>query len=941
MSLDALLHFISSGSSEQNGEADLAFAEVSPTGTIASINPFARLTWGWRVGSPLPQDLMIALECLDGEEPTELPVTLAGLHLKGLSQGPGRGWFVIGYEPNASTAIKDQFSFRTLMDRIPQPAMCLTTSGLSKYVNEAVGCEFKTDPSTLVGRPILSELIYPEDRWKIADLMELAARDGSAQSPVRYGKNAATGILHLVQSVGEEFQAIIMPMAEEFDMIHGSYVQESAFQSFLEQGPIGVLYLDAENRVTFENHYFRGLVGEEVASSWLGLQLSNVIHLSAKSIQQLEAAVHQKEATACQIELLDPATRTVNRYVHIHVSAIWHPDGKRMGATLLVEDRTEVVLQERELTRLAEAQKIKNGLRELATNISNPALFRDEAVVLLGKATEATRVTLLGLSVSKDRMVEIASWSTGEEVVPLESIDRYELAYFESLAGGQVLQHNDIVGSGLCDRLEAATCWIAPISDNGQFAGFIILSWNQAEWVGSNWASDPTFAANGTPAVTSTRPGSLHPGRLAFFEEIVQLFESLYSWIQLGSRYRTTVASIDDALFGFCLTKDASRQYHFATDQFSVLTGFEPAQILDSDSGSINWMSDVVHEEDLPLVRTHNMTLQEGHESRITYRIYHRDGSVRWLREHATPRTDSTGMTAVNGIISDVSEQKAAELVLLQAKKEAEASDRSKTAFIATLSHEIRTPLGAVHGFARLLEKEMEEFEEELSEDLPEHVHEFLSAISERSQKLLSLVDDLFELSNIEMGKVTMQKATVSLPHVVEASVEKIRKSGERKGLSIQMYSRSSQINVIGEGRKIGQVMDNLLSNALKFTEEGSISVQVTSTKTHAVVEVKDTGVGIGEDYLDNLFEAFSQEEDWRNRKYEGTGLGLALVRRLVELMDGEVEVNSFKGQGSSFIVRLPLAPAQTPSQVGLGALSNATEPSSWTPCFPTHTERF
>ncbi len=205
-------------------------------------------------------------------------------------------------------------------------------------------------------------------------------------------------------------------------------------------------------------------------------------------------------------------------------------------------------------------------------------------------------------------------------------------------------------------------------------------------------------------------------------------------------------------------------------------------------------MSEIVHEEDLSLVRAHHRTLQDGHESRITYRINHRDGSIRWLREYATPRTDATGMTAVNGILSDVSEQKAAEIVLLQAKKEAESSDRLKTAFIATMSHEIRTPLGAVNGFAQLLAKELEEFEEELPYDLPEQVHEFASAISERSQKLLTLVHDLFELSNIEMGKAAMQSKLAEPARLVRASVEKIRLEAERKGLKLRFYEHESGI---------------------------------------------------------------------------------------------------------------------------------------------------
>jgi len=319
-------------------------------------------------------------------------------------------------------------------------------------------------------------------------------------------------------------------------------------------------------------------------------------------------------------------------------------------------------------------------------------------------------------------------------------------------------------------------------------------------------------------------------------------------------------------------------------------------------------MSEIVHEEDLSLVRAHHRTLQDGHESRITYRINHRDGSIRWLREYATPRTDATGMTAVNGILSDVSEQKAAEIVLLQAKKEAESSDRLKTAFIATMSHEIRTPLGAVNGFAQLLAKELEEFEEELPYDLPEQVHEFASAISERSQKLLTLVHDLFELSNIEMGKAAMQSKLAEPARLVRASVEKIRLEAERKGLKLRFYEHESGIQCFIDERRFTQVMDNLLSNAVKFTEEGSIEVEVRRSNDRLEIQVRDSGVGIAESYRDNLFDPFSQEEEWRNRRYEGTGLGLALVNRLLEMMDGTIEVESQKGVGSSFRVGFPIA---------------------------------
>lgn len=246
-------------------------------------------------------------------------------------------------------------------------------------------------------------------------------------------------------------------------------------------------------------------------------------------------------------------------------------------------------------------------------------------------------------------------------------------------------------------------------------------------------------------------------------------------------------------------------------------------------------------------------------------------------------------------------------MVLLQAKKEAEASDRGKTAFIATMSHEIRTPLGAVNGFSQLLQKELEDFEEELTTDIPEQIYEFVSAISERSQKLQALVHDLFELSNIEMGKTSIQLARVSVAASLRAAVEKIRPSAERKGLRLNLSVHDNELHILGESRRLNQILDNLLSNAVKFTDEGEINVLLKSVNDSAVVEIEDTGVGIAASYLDQLFEAFSQEEDWRNRKYQGTGLGLALVKRLVEMMNGKVSAKSQKGKGSTFTLSFPI----------------------------------
>jgi PAS domain S-box-containing protein len=388
--------------------------------------------------------------------------------------------------------------------------------------------------------------------------------------------------------------------------------------------------------------------------------------------------------------------------------------------------------------------------------------------------------------------------------------------------------------------------------------------------------------------------------------EVLRLFESLYSSIQMASRYRTTVAAIDDALFGFSFLPGRGRQYHFITEQIEMLTGYHASEISGVAASKVDWMSDVIHPDDVPRVRAHHRTLQDGHESRISYRVRHRDGNVRWLREHATPRTDATGLTAVNGILADVSEQKAAELVLLQAKKEAESSDQSKTAFIATMSHEIRTPLGAVNGFAQLLEKELDDFEEELPHDLPDQVREFVSAISERAQKLQAFVEDLFELSNVEMGKASLQIRSRDIVSITRSVADHHESHATEKGLDFELKLPETRCLAMVDERRYRQVIDNLLSNAIKFTDRGRVSLQVTFSGGEVLVSVGDTGVGISEDYQERMFDPFSQEEEWKNRRFEGTGLGLALVNRLVDMMGGRIEVDSRKGFGSSFTIHLP-----------------------------------
>lgn len=876
MSLDSLLHFISSSGSVHQDDADLAFAEVDSNGRISSINPFGRLAWGWRTGSQLEGELLLALDGLSSDSPEALPIMMGGLHLRGMSLGEGEGWFLIGHEPEHHSEAGQQLSFRSLMHRIPMPACSLNTSGMARYANAAVGQILGRDVADLVGQPVLAELIHPEDRWKLAEVVELAAGEGSSHSTVRFGYAGQTGVLHVVQSVPDEYHAIILPVSGEVGLSQSRIVPETFYQSFLEQGPVGILYLDVQGRVTFENHHFRSIVGSSSDDSWLGFPLGAVRILDQEASSQITSALESGNPWTGTAELRERANGPVHTHLHIHAAPILHPDGHRIGAALMVEDRTDLVQGREALACYERLESAKAALRALSSSYPDPAGFRQKATALVAEVFGADQAYLLGLSMAKERLVEIAR--TEGHLIDAVSIARDPLAAFEADRFGRFVRSPESYGLPVPENGEM---WLDAVQDNDQFAGYLALAWESGSR-DVDWASE------------------------ARMNEVLRLFESLYSSIQMAARYRTTVAAIDDALFGFSFLPGTGRQYHFVTDQVEMLTGYHASEISGVASSSVDWMTDIVHSEDTPRVRAHHRMLKDGHESRLSYRIIHRDGKVRWLHEHATPRADATGMTAVNGILSDVSEQKAAEMVLLQAKKEAESSDQSKTAFIATMSHEIRTPLGAVNGFAQLLEKELDEFEEELPCDLPDQVREFVSAISERAQKLQALVEDLFELSNVEMGKASLQIRSRDVVPMTRAVVDQHVAVAHEKGLDLDVRLPESSCFALVDERRFRQVVDNLLSNAIKFTDRGRVSLQLIASASEVVLKVDDTGVGISEDYQEHMFDPFSQEEDWKNRRFEGTGLGLALVNRLVHLMGGSVDVDSRKGFGSSFTVTLP-----------------------------------
>ena len=278
------------------------------------------------------------------------------------------------------------------------------------------------------------------------------------------------------------------------------------------------------------------------------------------------------------------------------------------------------------------------------------------------------------------------------------------------------------------------------------------------------------------------------------------------------------------------------------------------------------------------------------------------DGTTRWITAESNPRVLTDGSVVWEGVLTDITERKLAEQSLARAKAHAEKLERLKTDFLTQMSHEIRTPLTTILGLTALLD------DETLATDQRDKVNKIRAS----GKLLIGIVNDILDLSKIEAGQLITEEQPFDLLAIVETA-KTFRASITNSDVSLTVTPPNDTVPLlIGDQRRIEQVLTNLLSNAIKFTERGNITVtfacqQNTPFTVKLQVTVKDTGIGIEPSFIPLLFTPFRQSDSGVTRQYGGTGLGLSISKQLVELMGGQIHVQSEPGKGSRFWFELAL----------------------------------
>lgn len=360
-------------------------------------------------------------------------------------------------------------------------------------------------------------------------------------------------------------------------------------------------------------------------------------------------------------------------------------------------------------------------------------------------------------------------------------------------------------------------------------------------------------------------------------------------------KYRNITANMRLGL----LEVDNDENISFANQSFCDMSGYALDELIGRNASKL-----LLKGEADEVIKEKNALRRQGQSDAYELRLRNKNGEEKWWLISGAPHyNDKNELIGSIGIHLDITNQKKLELELTEAKLQAERSAQAKELFLANMSHEIRTPMNAIIGMGQQLQKTA----------LTNRQALFLDAINNSADHLLVIINDILDISKIEAGRLNLEKIGFNISALVKSSVQAMQLKAEEKGLQLEtkLDDRIHPV-LMGDPYRIKQVLLNLVSNAIKFTEKGSVRIECTliqeeGERQFVGMSITDTGIGMDESFTSMLFTKFSQEDTSIARKYGGTGLGMSISKKLLEMMEGSISVKSKKSEGTCISFELPL----------------------------------
>ncbi len=671
-----------------------------------------------------------------------------------------------------------------------------------------------------------------------------------------------------------------------FDTRHRIASSEARLRSILAIAPEGIAILDpVSRRIEFAN---------PTLSTMLGVPTADLVGT------QIDTILAEGDEGACTLSAFGLADASERRLLAAS-GAVIDVDMTCMPAVIEDKDRLLVFAHDITTRKIAERElqeriTLENIVRAVSSRFLTAGITEVDGVVLealgsLGAVLDVDRVYLGAVTPqgAATRTHEWCSPGTPRQANVVRSLDLNGFPWFY----GKLAANEFIALSTIDDLPEEATADRAIMLSQGVLSRVVIpLVENEV--------------LTGYLGIDTVREARRWSGeRVA----LLTVFADVLAAALRRSRAEAEVAKLTLAVTNSpaaTVITDANGTIEYVNPRFQELSGYSADELMGANPRVLkSGLNGPEVYDDLWRVITSG---GDWHGEFVNRR---KDGTSYAVSASISPVRDAKGAVHFVGVQEDITALKVAEVALRSAADVANAANRAKSEFLASMSHEIRTPMNAIIGMGELLEET----------DLTEEQHRYIRIFRSAGEALLTLINDILDLSKIEAGHFEVDLRPFEVEPMVEETAEVLAIRAREKGLDLLVdIDPATPPRVVGDPDRLRQVLVNLVGNAVKFTSEGHVVISVAPDRSAAdpVLRfmVTDTGIGIPTEKLEKIFEAFTQADSSTTRRYGGTGLGLTISRRLTGLMGGSLRVASEEGKGSSFSFTIPLAEASPDAAV-------------------------